>query len=109
MGIEPTRSLFPDPSPVLKTGPGTSRGRAPRSLVTIIVFFPGCSREFTQSDWSWLIIKGRRPYKMLISASRLEAAPAPRVTNVLVEIGEHHSSPGSLPLAVDCSIAHNRP
>jgi hypothetical protein len=29
MGIEPTRSLFPDPSPVLKTGPGTSRGRAP--------------------------------------------------------------------------------
>jgi hypothetical protein len=30
MGIEPTRSLFPDPSPVLKTGPGTSRGRTPR-------------------------------------------------------------------------------
>jgi hypothetical protein len=30
MGIEPTRSLFPDPSPVLKTGPGTSHGRAPR-------------------------------------------------------------------------------
>jgi hypothetical protein len=29
MGIEPTRSLFPDPSPVLKTGPGTSHGRAP--------------------------------------------------------------------------------
>ena len=29
MGIEPTRSLFPDPSPVLKTGPGTSRGHAP--------------------------------------------------------------------------------
>ena len=27
MGIEPTRSLFPDPSPVLKTGPGTSHGR----------------------------------------------------------------------------------
>ena len=32
MGIEPTRSLFPDPSPVLKTGPGTSHGRAPRSV-----------------------------------------------------------------------------
>jgi hypothetical protein len=32
MGIEPTRSLFPDPSPVLKTGPGTSRGRTPRIM-----------------------------------------------------------------------------
>jgi hypothetical protein len=29
MGIEPTRGLFPDPPPVLKTGPGTSHGRAP--------------------------------------------------------------------------------
>ncbi len=29
MGIEPTRSLFPDPSPVLKTGAGTSRTHAP--------------------------------------------------------------------------------
>ncbi len=29
MGIEPTRSLFPDPSLVLKTRPGTSLGRAP--------------------------------------------------------------------------------
>ncbi len=29
MGIEPTRSLFPNPSPVLKTGPGTSRGHTP--------------------------------------------------------------------------------
>ena len=29
MGIEPTRSLFPDPSLVLKTRPGTSRGHAP--------------------------------------------------------------------------------
>ena len=31
MGIEPTKSLFPDPSPVLKTGPGTSHGHAPRN------------------------------------------------------------------------------
>ena len=29
MGIEPTWSLFPDPTPVLKTGPGTSHGNAP--------------------------------------------------------------------------------
>jgi hypothetical protein len=29
MGIEPTRSLFPNPSPVLKTGPSTSNGNAP--------------------------------------------------------------------------------
>jgi hypothetical protein len=29
MGIEPTRSLFPNPSPVLKTGAGTSRTRTP--------------------------------------------------------------------------------
>ena len=29
MGIEPTRSLSPDPSPVLKTGPSTSYGHAP--------------------------------------------------------------------------------
>ena len=29
MGIEPTKSLFPNPSPVLKTGPGTSHGHAP--------------------------------------------------------------------------------
>ena len=45
MGIEPTRSLFPDPSPVLKTGPGTSRGHAPRSVcksqnTTVNVGFP---------------------------------------------------------------------
>ena len=33
MGIEPTRSLFPNPSPVLKTGPGTSRGHAPGCAV----------------------------------------------------------------------------
>jgi hypothetical protein len=32
MGIEPTRSLFPNPSPVLKTGPGTSHGRAPHGV-----------------------------------------------------------------------------
>jgi len=29
MGIEPTRSLFPDPSSVLKTEAGTSRTHAP--------------------------------------------------------------------------------
>ncbi len=29
MGIEPTKSLFPDPSTVLKTVPGTSHGTAP--------------------------------------------------------------------------------
>ena len=34
MGIEPTRSLFPDPSPVLKTGPGTSHGRAPERCLS---------------------------------------------------------------------------
>ena len=32
MGIEPTKSLSPDPSPVLKTGPSTSNGHAPRSV-----------------------------------------------------------------------------
>ncbi len=30
MGIEPTRSLFPNPSPVLKTGAGTSRTHTPQ-------------------------------------------------------------------------------
>ena len=32
MGIEPTSSLFPGRSPVLKTGAGTSRTRTPKSL-----------------------------------------------------------------------------
>jgi hypothetical protein len=32
MGIEPTRSLFPDPSPVLKTGAGTSRASTPKAV-----------------------------------------------------------------------------
>jgi len=32
MGIEPTSSLFPSRSPVLKTGAGTSRTRTPKDL-----------------------------------------------------------------------------
>ncbi len=48
MGIEPTRSLFPDPSPVLKTGPSTSYGHAPRRCP------PRACDEYTKSHASVL-------------------------------------------------------
>jgi hypothetical protein len=50
MGIEPTRSLFPDPSPVLKTGAGTSRTRTPKAV--IVRAYVNCVSRNWESNWS---------------------------------------------------------
>jgi hypothetical protein len=70
MGIEPTRSLFPDPSPVLKTGPSTSNGNAPRvgsrsQNTTICVGIPffqgGCVHRFLNSRTCYHVRKRLTP------------------------------------------------
>src|SRR5438105_117228 len=75
MGIEPTRSLSPDPSPVLKTGGGTSLPHAPVDRTDRILMFADADSEIKPTPG---IQSGSGA--SAAGAARMDVTPASRIS-----------------------------